>query len=307
MRDSIVFYRSFHEAIKVLPRRYRNELYPALIEYGLTGEEPEELSRVAQSIFMLCRPIMDSAKTRYESACRGGAPKGNDNARKQAAAAEAQAAEAEKQPDEEKTTENNRTAKTKQPKTTEKQPEPEKKQPNDNVDEDEDVNVDVNENKNLSLVSSRAKNTAALAAEQRESIYEIFFFNNYVKPDEEVNLFYDYYEGNGWRRSNGCRIDSAESISACARLWEQKGDKKHFETDLLRRYKRLYDESAKLGTAPDKLASMLHDIVSIEWEGLRNECIQLRCRKNLADMLRTNCDFVIRNMRANVKIIAVTE
>ncbi len=191
MRDSIVFYRSFHEAIKVLPRRYRNELYPALIEYGLTGEEPEELSRVAQSIFMLCRPIMDSAKTRYESACRGGAPKGNDNARKQAAAAEAQAAEAEKQSDEEKTTENNRTAKTKQPKTIEKQPEPEKKQPNDNVDED--VNVDVNENKNLSLVSSRAKNTAALAAEQRESIYEIFFFNNYVKPDEEVNLFYDYY------------------------------------------------------------------------------------------------------------------
>ncbi len=159
MRESIVFYRSFHEALKELPPRYRNELYPALIEYGLTGVEPEGLSLVAQSVFILCKAVMDSTAKRYDNACKGGAPKGNSNARKQP-----------------ETTEKQPAAKTKQLKTTEKQPRPEKKQPNDNVDVDEDVNVDVNEN--ISLCSSHAKNAAADAAKERTFISNCDFILN---------------------------------------------------------------------------------------------------------------------------------
>lgn len=176
MRESIVFYRSFHEALKKLPPRYRNELYPALIEYGLTGVEPEGLSLVAQSVFILCKAVMDSTAKRYDSACKGGAPKGNSNARKQPETTE-------KQPDAEtqqsKTTEKQPAAKTKQPKTTEKQPRPEKKQPNDNVNYNEDYNDNVNEN--ISLCSSHAKNnTAADAAKERRFILD---YHRFDKPD----------------------------------------------------------------------------------------------------------------------------
>ena len=165
MRESIVFYRSFHEAIRELPQRYRNELYPALIGYGLTGEEPEGLSLVSQSVFILCRAVMDSTAKRYDDACksRGGAPKGNTNARKQP-----------------KTTEKQPAAKTKRPKTTEKQLAAEKKQPNDNVNYNEDDNV----NKNVSVCSSRAKNGAASAATQRHSFFESNYLSDMTDSSE---------------------------------------------------------------------------------------------------------------------------
>lgn len=165
MRESIVFYRSFHEAIRELPQRYRNELYPALIGYGLTGEEPEGLSLVSQSVFILCKAVMDSTAKRYDDACksRGGAPKGNTNARKQP-----------------KTTEKQPAAKTKQPKTTEKQLAAEKKQPNDNVNYNEDDNV----NENVSVCSSRAKNGAAEAATQRDSFFESNYLSDMTDSSE---------------------------------------------------------------------------------------------------------------------------
>lgn len=159
MRESIVFYRSFHEALKELPPRYRDELYPALIEYGLTGVEPEGLSLVAQSVFILCKAVMDSTAKRYDNACKGGAPKGNSNARKQP-----------------ETTEKQPAAKTKQLKTTEKQPRPEKKQPNEDVNYNEDDNDNVNEN--ISLCSSHAKNAAADAAKERTFISNCDFILN---------------------------------------------------------------------------------------------------------------------------------
>lgn len=47
-RDSFVFYRSFFEAIKRMPIEVQTEVYPALIEYALDGNEPKGLSDIAQ-------------------------------------------------------------------------------------------------------------------------------------------------------------------------------------------------------------------------------------------------------------------
>ena len=79
MRDSFIFYRSFYEAIRDLPRDIQGEIYTAIMEYGLYGNETESLKPIARSIFMLVKPIMDANYSRYENGCKGGRPKGEKN------------------------------------------------------------------------------------------------------------------------------------------------------------------------------------------------------------------------------------
>ena len=78
-RDSFIFYRSFYEAIRILPRDVQGEIYTAIMEYGLYGKETEQLKPIARSVFMLVKPVMDSNNVRYDNGCKGGAPVGNSN------------------------------------------------------------------------------------------------------------------------------------------------------------------------------------------------------------------------------------
>lgn len=85
MRDSFVFYRSFYEAIRELPRDVQSEIYTAIMEYGLYGKETEHLKPIARSIFTLMKPLLNSNLARYENSKKGGAPKGlcnNPNGRR---------------------------------------------------------------------------------------------------------------------------------------------------------------------------------------------------------------------------------
>lgn len=78
MRDSFIFYRSFYEAIKDLPRDIQGEIYTAIMEYSLYGNEAENLKPVARSIFTLIKPQIDVNNKRFDNGCKGGRPK-NDN------------------------------------------------------------------------------------------------------------------------------------------------------------------------------------------------------------------------------------
>lgn len=112
MKESFVFYRSFYEAITEVPEESQLELFKAICEYSLNNKLPKLENKISRVIFKLIKPNIDSAKARYaasvENGKKGGAPKGNQNARKQ-------------------------------PKTTQEQP-----KNNLNVDGDVDDNVDVN-------------------------------------------------------------------------------------------------------------------------------------------------------------------
>ena len=71
MRDSIVFYRSFYEAISNLEDKDRLEAYEAIIGYGLTGEEIE-CSGIARALFLMAKPQIDANQRRYENGKKGG-------------------------------------------------------------------------------------------------------------------------------------------------------------------------------------------------------------------------------------------
>lgn len=66
-RDSFVFYRSFFEAISLMPPEVQAEVYPAMVEYALNGKEPKGLSDIARGVFILVKPNIDAGITRYEN------------------------------------------------------------------------------------------------------------------------------------------------------------------------------------------------------------------------------------------------
>ena len=78
MRDSIVFYRSFYEAIKEIPLEEQGVVYNAIYGYALDGIEPE-LNGIAKEIFILVKPKIDANNNRYENGKKGGKPKANQN------------------------------------------------------------------------------------------------------------------------------------------------------------------------------------------------------------------------------------
>lgn len=78
MRESFVFYKSFYDAIKDLPRDVQGEIYTAIMEYSLYGKETENLKPIARSVFTLMKPQIDVNNKRFENGKKGGRPK-NEN------------------------------------------------------------------------------------------------------------------------------------------------------------------------------------------------------------------------------------
>jgi hypothetical protein len=70
MYDSMVFYRSFYEAIKDLEPEMQGHIYSAIFAYGLDGKEPN-LSGVEKSIFTLIKPQIDANNRRKENGKKG--------------------------------------------------------------------------------------------------------------------------------------------------------------------------------------------------------------------------------------------
>ena len=75
MRDSIVFYRSFYEAIKELPKETQAEVYTAIFEYSLDFNLLE-LNGLSKTIFTLIKPQLDANIKKYKN---GLTPKNKQN------------------------------------------------------------------------------------------------------------------------------------------------------------------------------------------------------------------------------------
>ena len=72
--DSMIFYRSFYEAIKELKNSDRVKLYDAVFAYALDGVEPK-LNGAAKSLFTLIKPQIDANAKRKANGMKGGRPK----------------------------------------------------------------------------------------------------------------------------------------------------------------------------------------------------------------------------------------
>lgn len=74
MRDSVLFYRSFWEAIKELPAEQFKISVQAIMEYGLNDRVPETTG-IERTIYLLVKPQIDANNRRYQNGTKGGRPK----------------------------------------------------------------------------------------------------------------------------------------------------------------------------------------------------------------------------------------
>ncbi len=143
----------------------------------------------------------------------------------------------------------------------------------------------------------------ALVAQQREKIFSIFFFKNFVKPEAEIENFITHYAANGWRRSGGIAIKTAEQLIACAQQWQQKEQKSRFDVDLLNRYKAFYDAAVGGGRwGQEQLSTLLHGLGRLKWVDLNQSRIEIRGTRELCELLAPHVEKVAEKMGRNIVI-----
>ena len=84
--NSIVVLKTYWESIREFPSEQQLILWNSIFDYSFNDVEPE-LTGLTKSIWISIKPTIDSSMKRYkasvENGKKGGAPKGNNNAKKQ--------------------------------------------------------------------------------------------------------------------------------------------------------------------------------------------------------------------------------
>lgn len=107
MRDSVVFYRSFYEAIKNLgPDDFKRSV-EAIMEYGLNEIEPDT-DGIEKTIFLLTKPQIDANNKRYQNGTKGGRSKTKSEPNHNQTITKIEPKEKEKVKEKDKEKENNR-------------------------------------------------------------------------------------------------------------------------------------------------------------------------------------------------------
>lgn len=75
MREGFIFYASWMDAIKNLPRDIQGDVLTAIIEYGLYGETTDNLKPITKAMLSMVKPQIDANNQRYENGKKGGRPK----------------------------------------------------------------------------------------------------------------------------------------------------------------------------------------------------------------------------------------
>lgn len=73
LRDSVVFYRSFYEAIKDLPAEQFKASVKSIMDYGLDDKIPET-NGIEKTVYIMAKPQIDANNTRYKNGTKGGRP-----------------------------------------------------------------------------------------------------------------------------------------------------------------------------------------------------------------------------------------
>lgn len=86
-RSQFTFYRSYWEAIQMLPKKERLAVYEAISAYALNGSAPA-LSGAAATVFILVKPTLDTGRRKAEIGKKGGS-KAKANGKQDGSKAEA--------------------------------------------------------------------------------------------------------------------------------------------------------------------------------------------------------------------------
>ena len=219
-RDSFIFYRSFWEALRQCPDDVRLQLYDAIADFALNFKKPNKLDGVAAIVIPLIEPQISANNKRYVNGLKGGAPQGNQNARK----------------------------------TTKKQPQnnPKNNQKTTKKQSNENVNVNENVNENVVVVPTAQQPPQRKTAKfVKPTIEEIRAYTTAKHYTFDAEAFFAYYESNGWKVG---RNPMKDWRMACT-TWQKKqnernnnGNNQHPTDEQVIR--NTYELIEELGTRP---------------------------------------------------------
>lgn len=225
-RDSVVFYRSFYEAVKELEPAQQAEVYNAVFEFGLNGTEPK-MTGITKSIFTLMKPQIVANNARYFNGQKGGRPRSSDDKSVQNDDENGGEIDPEnelktKQTETKHEPKQNLDLTESKPKSIQSET---KAKPNENVNDNVNENVNENDKVNVKEKDSvkgktiDATSRAARIVFRKPTVEEIAEYcksrNNQVDPKR----FFDYYESNGWKVGR----NSMKDWKASVRTWERNG------------------------------------------------------------------------------------
>lgn len=162
MRDSLVFYRSFYEAVKDLPAEEFKEAVSAIMEYGLNDEE-QTPSGAAKVFLIMAKPLIDANNKKHENGKKG-AEFGKLGGR----------------------------PKKETPIKPQENPKETPIKPQENPNRTPNVNVDVNVNENIKESEEKKPRFYPPTLEELKK----YIADNKYNVDPE--RFIDYYTANGW-------------------------------------------------------------------------------------------------------------
>lgn len=253
----MIFYASWWESIKELPVVVRNEVLNTVVEYGIEGVMTSEQGQMTKAIMALIKPQIDANNVRYENGCRGGAPVGNQNARK----------------NNQETTKNNQ-------ETTE----------NDNVYDND------NNNNTLSLSLSQSEKEKAeggVTATERERFFEIFYFRNAKHPAEEVERFINHYEVSGWRRNGSSR--KVSNKYALAKSWKFEDTTPRYDSVTIGILRKI--ETACLEIGNTGIAKVLHAYLQKAEITEENKVRFILANKEAMDVIERNIAAIYKHLQ----------
>lgn len=82
-RDSFIFYRGFFDAIRGLGNKTIAEFLMAVADFALDGRMPQNISPVANALFLMAKPQIEANNRRYENGMKGGRPAADENSSRQ--------------------------------------------------------------------------------------------------------------------------------------------------------------------------------------------------------------------------------
>ena len=160
-RDSFIFYRSFYEAMSGLKDKDKLQLFNAICELSLNGNDVK-MSGICKNIFTAIRPQIVANSERYDNGKKGGRPKTKTNG-----------------------FENKKTSGF------------ENKKPNNNENENKNENVNENENNNRNVNDSCVDGLQKAGDSCIDGLQEIIdFYNNNIGliPPYAIEVFQSYLE-----------------------------------------------------------------------------------------------------------------
>ncbi len=272
-----VFYKSFLTAITMLPEDCQLQMFKAICDYGLEHIEPQFTGNHAQflvALWVSIQPQLDANYDRFLNGCKGGAPLGNQNARKQP-----------------KTTQNNpKTTKTTE--TTENN----QKQPKDKVKEKEKEKEKAKENDSFYSSSFPPLSETPKKEEQQKKdfllqIQETFFFRNYQTPSKEVQDFLSY---NNLGDRTWETMTAAQRNAALQRWTQKPPQKPRFTDEQLAMWKEVLGNIRRSKAPEDIIADAIADSLNFLHKG---ETLKICCSDALMHYLEANLNIVASPIR----------